>query len=84
MSWGDIRDDWKLNEIEHKANEAIGRLHEIDSLVRDVASLEYTVRELGSVVDGLRFQLEAAENKIQLLEELISAPDAPSAEAPHA
>lgn len=56
---GDIRDEWRLNDIERKAQQAMDRANEVDSLRRDVDSLEHSCRELGSSVDALRYELQA-------------------------
>ena len=55
--YGGIRDDWKINDIERKANEANSRLHELDSLRCNVDSLERENRSLSSAVDELRYDL---------------------------
>ena len=58
MAYGDIRDDWKLDAIERKAEEATSRLYELDALRRDVDSLERENRQILSTVDELRNELE--------------------------
>lgn len=63
MPYGDIRDDWKIQAIERKADEATRRLHEIDSLRSTVDSLERTNRELRTEIDGIRSELEAYKNE---------------------
>ena len=56
---GDIRDEWRLNEIERKAQRAMDKANEIDSLRSTVDSLERSSRELSAAVDGLRHELQA-------------------------
>ena len=64
MGYGDIRDDWKLQAIEKKADKAASRLHEIDTLRCNVDSLERTSGELRSTIDGIRSEFEAFKNEI--------------------
>lgn len=59
MTFGDIRDDWKLQEVERKAQQAMDKANEIDSLRSTVDSLEHSNRELSTAVDGLRHELQA-------------------------
>jgi chromosome segregation ATPase len=56
---GDIRDDWKLAEIEHKAADAIAQ---VASLRSDVERLESALRESRAEVDGLRARCEELQN----------------------
>lgn len=65
--YGDVRDDWKITEIERKADEANRRLYEIDALRESVARLECTVRELSASNDGLRIELQECQDKIREL-----------------
>jgi len=65
----DIRDDWKIRDIERKADEASRRLHELDSLRSDVGSLERSLREARSETDGLRNELQANQERTARLEE---------------
>ena len=72
MSHGDIRDVWKLEAIERKADEAHRRLYELDSLRSDVGSLERTNRELSSTVDGLRYELQDLQECFRQLTESVA------------
>lgn len=67
MSYGDIRDEWRLSDIERKlqgkANE-----HEIHSLRSDVDSLERSLRESRSETSELRSQLQALQEVIEQLQ----------------
>ena len=63
MGYGDIRDDWKLNEIERTANEAHRRLYEIDTLHSKVDSLERERRELSSEISGFRSEIQTLQNE---------------------
>lgn len=62
-----ILEVWRLRDIEQKADRAHNRLYEIDTLRSDVGGLEHTAREIRSLVDGLRNELEAAQGEIQQL-----------------
>ena len=55
--------EWRLQDIERKSDEAVRRLHEIDSLRSDVGSVERTLRELRSEVDGLRHEFQAFQDR---------------------
>ena len=50
--------EWRLGDIERKADEAVRRLYEIDSIRSDVGSLERSMRELRSEIDGLRIEFQ--------------------------
>jgi polyhydroxyalkanoate synthesis regulator phasin len=53
-----ILDDWKLRDIEKKADDALRRCDEMYSLRSDVDRLERANGELSSKIDELRSQLE--------------------------
>ena len=53
--------EWRLSDIERSAKRAEDRLYELDSIRSDVDSLEHTVRELRTEVDGLRNELQASQ-----------------------
>ena len=55
--------EWRLNDIERSAKRAEDRLYELDSIRRDVDSLEHTVRELLAEIDGLRNELQASKDQ---------------------
>lgn len=54
-----ILEEWRIRDVEQKAERASSRLYELDSLRGDVGSLEHTVRELRSEIAGLRHELQA-------------------------
>jgi len=56
------------SQIERKADK-----HEVSSLAGAVDRLEHSLREARAEIDGLRSQLQAAQNQIERLENL---PDA--------
>jgi prefoldin subunit 5 len=69
---GDIRDDWKLNEIERKADEANRRLHEIDALRESLARLECSVRELSAENASFQGELQECQDRVrELMPEVI-------------
>ena len=55
--------EWRLNDIERSAKRAEDRLYELDSIRRDVDSLEHTVRELRAEIDWLRNELQASKDQ---------------------
>lgn len=65
MAYGDIRDDWKLNAIEQKADEANRRLYELDTLRSNVDSLERSNRDISATCDGLRQELQDLQEKVR-------------------
>ena len=71
MGYGDIRDDWKLNEIERTANEAHRRLYEIDTLHSKVDSLERERRELSSEISGFRSEIQTLQNEQSEIKRLL-------------
>ena len=66
MGNGDIRDEWRLKDIERKVDNADRRLYELDSLKSNVDRLQCENRELSSSVDELRAKIEACVSKEQL------------------
>ena len=62
-----ILDEWRLRDIEQKAERATSRLWELDTLKSDVGSLEHTVRELRSILDELRNEIQRQEITINEL-----------------
>ena len=68
----DIRDEWRLQAVERKAEESNRRLYEIDSLHSTVNQLENAVRELQSDIKALNSDLEYYKNGInRRFEEII-------------
>lgn len=70
-----ILERWELDEIKRKSESASGRLYELDTLRRDVDSLERSARENRTDIDGLRDALEAATRHIEHLENVINERD---------
>jgi prefoldin subunit 5 len=67
---GHILEEWRIQDVERKAENANRRLYELDSLRGDVDSLERANRELCSCIDGLRAAVEACVQRIEELERL--------------
>jgi len=65
--------DWRINDIERKADRADSRLHELDSLRSDVAGLERAYGSLRAECDGLRTELQACAERLQRIEEIVAA-----------
>ncbi len=61
--------EWRIQDVERKAEKAYSRLYEIDTLRSELVSLEHTVRELSSTCDGLRSELQTCQDKIMRLEQ---------------
>jgi len=55
--------DWRINEIEQKAERATGRLYELDALRGELDRMEHTVRQLSSEVVELRAELQTCKEQ---------------------
>jgi hypothetical protein len=64
----DIRDEWRIRDVEQKAERAFNRLYELDALRSDVASLERSIGELCTCIDGIRAAVESCLSRIEALE----------------
>lgn len=62
-----ILEEWRLRDIEQKADRATSRLWELDTLKNDVANLEHTLRETRSILDELRNEIQRQEIRINEL-----------------
>jgi len=62
---------YELERIERTANEARNRLHELDSLRRDVDNLEHSLREARAVGDGLRDELRSTQERMNHMEAMM-------------
>ena len=67
-----ILEEWRIRDVEQKAERANQRLYELDSLRSDVGNLERANRELCTCIDGLRSALEAGITRIETLEEMVN------------
>lgn len=64
----DIRDEWRIRDVEQKAERACQRLYELDSFRSKLDSLERANGALSSCIDGLRATVEACLNRIEHFE----------------
>ena len=55
--------EWRLADIERKADEAARLLHELDSLRSDVGSAKRSIGELRAEIDGLRNEFQAYQDR---------------------
>jgi len=65
MQTGYIRDEWRINAIEDKANRAMYKANELDALRSNVDSLERACREFRTEVDGLRNELQSLKDALR-------------------
>ena len=56
-----ILEEWRIRDVEQKAERASSRLHELDSLRSDVGGLEHTLREIRAEIAGYRSELQASQ-----------------------
>lgn len=56
--------EWRIADVERKAEQAISRLYEIDALRSNVDRLEHSLREASAEVNGLRYQLETLQSVV--------------------
>ena len=71
MGTGDIRDDWRIQAIERRVDQAVARLYEVDTLRSTITGLEHTIRELSTNLVGLRSEFEWYKEEGRLKEEEI-------------
>jgi len=64
MRYNHPLEEWRIADVERKADAAHGRLHEVNSLRSDVDRLEHSLREARSEIDGLRAQLETVQSAL--------------------
>lgn len=67
MQFADIRTEWRVNDIE-RALQQKAESYQLESIRSDVGSLERSLREACSCIDGLRHALEATLERVQQLE----------------
>lgn len=64
-----ILEEWRIRDIEQKAERASSRLYEIDSINRNVGSLEHSIGEIRIECDGLRSELQAQADRMRAIED---------------
>jgi len=67
MRFEDTRTEWRINDIERSLNGKADS-HRLDQTNGDVDRLECALRELSSLVDGLRSELQTCQGEIRNLE----------------
>ena len=65
---GHILEEWRIQNVEQKAERADSRLYELDALRSDVGGLERTDREICALIDGLRSALDSTLDRVAALE----------------
>lgn len=65
---GDIRDTWRIEAVERKAEESNRRLYELDTISRDVARMESENGELRACINGLCVTCENLVARIEAIE----------------
>lgn len=68
MRFDDCRTEWRISDIERSLRDKVDR-HELSSTNGDVARLEDSIRELSSLVDGLRYELQTCKEKLNYFEQ---------------
>jgi hypothetical protein len=68
---GHILEEWRIRDVEQKAERASSRLYELDALRSDVGGLERADREICALVDGLRAALDATLDRVAALERTV-------------
>lgn len=68
---GHILEEWRIRDVEQKAERAASRLYELDTLRSNVDCLERTNREICTLIDGLRAALAATLDRVEALERTV-------------
>lgn len=68
---GHILEEWRIRDVEQKAERASSRLYELDALHSDVGGLERADREICALIDGLRAALDATLDRVAALERTV-------------
>ena len=63
--------EWRIRDVEQKAERANGRLWELDTLRSDVVNLEHADGKIIALVDELRTALDATLDRVAQLERTI-------------
>lgn len=70
MQFADIRVEWRVNDIESKLYQK-AESYRVEQVSSNVDSLERSLREACSCIDGLRYALEATLERVERLENTI-------------
>lgn len=63
--------EWRIQDIERKADKADRRLHELDSLQWEIDSLKNKEGQQNDCIDRLRSTLEICLSRIEQLEQIV-------------
>jgi hypothetical protein len=63
-----ILEEWRIRDVEQKAELAHNRFYELDAIRSDVGSLERADREICSLIAGLRDALDTTLDRVAQLE----------------
>lgn len=66
-----ILEEWRFRDVEQKADRAINRLYELDSLRSTMDRLEHSNREFSAEITGLRSEVQTLQEKVVWLEAFI-------------
>lgn len=80
MRFEDPRIEWRINDVERKADNAARESYKADEAIRRVDSLEYTLRETSANFVRVCDELQAYRDQIQRLESRLEALEIYSAE----
>ena len=64
MRFDDTRTEWRIADVERKADENNRRLYELDTLKDNVGSLEHSLREALTEIAGVRSEIQMQETTI--------------------
>lgn len=68
--FADIRTEWRVNDIE-RSLQSKAESYQVSSLSSDVDRLERTIRELSSLCDGFRYELQTCKDQVMDLQRYI-------------
>lgn len=69
----DIRDKWRLDDIESHITRLESQMHEVHAIRSTLDCMERTMQNLSTSVDGLWSELQVQENRLNQQEEMIHA-----------
>lgn len=68
MRFDDCRTEWRITDIENKLRNKADD-YQLDQTNSDVYRMEHSMREISSLVDGLRIELKTYQDKVENLEQ---------------
>ena len=66
-----ILEEWRFRDVEQKADRAVSRLYELDSIRSDVGSMEHSMRQISSEIAEIRDELHACRSENEELKRMI-------------